>query len=72
MTEELNGQVELGVFDLARVPCDWNKFSHHDIEQMKRRLDASRDQQVKQLKNRKINIRRKIKKNGSTDSVPSD
>lgn len=68
MSEELNGQVEFGVFDMSRVPCDFSKFSYYEIEQMKRKLDASREQQVKQLKNRQINIRRKVK-NGSADNV---
>jgi hypothetical protein len=73
MSEVLDGPVELGVFDLSRLPLDWNQFSHHEIETMKRKLDASKEQQVKQLmKRKKSSATAKPDGNTAADSVSAN
>jgi hypothetical protein len=45
-------KVELGVFDLSRLPFDWARIPVQEINAMTRKFEATASRQVKQLEKR--------------------
>jgi hypothetical protein len=49
MSEQQIGKVEVGVFDMSRLPVRWDHIDAQVIEQAVSVLDSSVDEQVQQL-----------------------
>jgi hypothetical protein len=49
---EGHAKVEMGVFDLSRLPFDWSRIPVKEINDMTRKFEATASRQVKQLEKR--------------------
>jgi hypothetical protein len=52
MSTAQSGPVEVGVFDLSRIPVIWQSIPPEKLEEAVNRIESSVDEQMEQLQNR--------------------